>query len=151
VAENTDWEGLTAQVQEWDRQNRRVIFIFDQFEEFFFANVQQQQQTAFFNWLGTVLKVLTTKVVLSLRKDYSHLLLDFSYISPDQSGILAAQNLYELRNFTGVETRQLIERLTAQSQFQMSPELVKRVVEDLTGEEERIRPIELQILGAQCQ
>jgi len=151
VAENTDWEGLTAQVQEWDRQNRRVIFIFDQFEEFFFANVQQQQQSAFFNWLGTVLKVLTTKVVLSLRKDYLHLLVDFSHISPDQSGILAAQNLYELRNFTGVETRQLIERLTAQSQFQMSPQLVKRVVEDLTGEEERIRPIELQILGAQCQ
>ena len=150
LAAGADWDTITAAVQELDRQEQLVILIFDQFEEFFFAFPDSAHQQQFFDGLATVLQILTVKVMLSLRKDYLHLLVDHSAIAPNQSGVLAADNLYELRDFTPLEAMQLIERLTGQSNFGMSLELTQRVVADLTREE-RVRPIELQILGSELQ
>ncbi|MFN5516283.1 MAG: pentapeptide repeat-containing protein [Cyanobacteriota bacterium] len=146
-----DWEAIIARAREWDRQERRLVLIFDQFEEFFFAFPQGEQQRRFFDGLAALLKeVLSAKVVLSLRKDYLHLLVDYPQIAPNAAGVLAADNLYELRDFTPEAATQLIERLTAKSNFAMSPLLIQTVVADLTREG-KVRPIELQILGAQLQ
>ena len=105
------------------------------------------------------------KVILSIREDYLHLLLDFQrqcynqnnqYDSCDFNGIdalkdiLRQKNLYYLKNLSVEETRAIIKKLT-EPQFDLDQELVDRLVKDLAEGRDNVSPIELQIVGAQLQ
>ncbi|MGB7445053.1 MAG: hypothetical protein WA919_28620 [Coleofasciculaceae cyanobacterium] len=69
---------ILAKLKQAEAQNRRIVLIFDQFEEFFFVNdgkcsSHQQWENEFFAFLGDCLQILSLKVVFSLRQDYLHL------------------------------------------------------------------------------
>lgn len=94
------------------------------------------------------------KIVLSLREDYIHYLLEFNrlgnleMISDD---ILNKNILYYLGNFSQKQAKLVIQQLTQNSQFKIDPDFREKLVEDLVQELGEIRPIELQIVGAQLQ
>jgi hypothetical protein len=58
-----------------------------------------------------------------------------------------------LGNFPPNDARDIIQSLTERGRFQPEPELelVDRIVRDLAGDDGRVRPIEIQILGSQLQ
>ncbi|MFO5493536.1 MAG: ribosome assembly protein 4, partial [Cuspidothrix sp.] len=66
-------------------------------------------------------------------------------------GILSKNVLYKLGNLTPENAKTTIESLTKKTDFQLEPNLIKRLVEDLAGEVGSVRPIELQVVGAQLE
>ncbi|MCC5663932.1 ribosome assembly protein 4 [Nostoc sp. CHAB 5784] len=145
---------LLSQLRENEQRNLRTILIFDQFEEFFFVYTEPKQRREFFEFLGECLNVLSVKVILSLRVDYLHYLLEcnrFSSMKIIGNDILSNNVLYELGNFSPDDAKSIIQRLTEKANFQLQPALVEQLVQDLAGELGEVRPIELQVVGAQLQ
>ncbi|MBE9101044.1 nSTAND1 domain-containing NTPase [Vacuolonema iberomarrocanum] len=132
----------------------RSVLIFDQFEEFFFAYPDRLQWREFFQFLGNCLDIPDVKVVLSLREDYIHYLLEANrsnYMGAIGHDILGQQVLYPLGNLSLTDARATIQDLTRRSRFSLAPDLIDRLVEDLGGSLKEVRPIEMQVVGAQLQ
>ena len=151
-------EEFISQLVEIEKNNLRTVLIFDQFEEFFFVYPDDKARTEFFQFLGKCLdknkNIGSLRVILSLRVDYLHLLLECDEI-PDMNiigdGILSKNVLYKLGNLTPENAKTTIESLTKKTTFQLKPDLINRLVEDLAGELGSVRPIELQVVGAQLE
>ncbi|MBW4457979.1 MAG: ribosome assembly protein 4 [Nostoc indistinguendum CM1-VF10] len=145
---------LVDQLHENEQHNFRTVLIFDQFEEFFFAYTQETHRQHFFEFLGECLNILSVKVILSLRVDYLHYLLECNRL-PSMTiigkDILSSNVLYELGNFTLEDTESIIQRLTQTANFELEPALIEQLVQDLAQGLGKVRPIELQIVGAQLQ
>ncbi|MCT7969165.1 hypothetical protein NG799_22885 [Laspinema sp. D1] len=142
------------QLQENESRNRRSILIFDQFEEFFFACATPRERRQFFDFLGDCLRIPSLKVILSLREDYLHELLECDRLESMKSinnDILARKVRYPLGNFSPPDAEKIIQSLTGKTQFWLSDELTQALVQDLADEIDAVRPIELQIVGAQLQ
>ena len=147
-------EAILAQLQNNVELNLITVIIFDQFEEFFFENTEPWNKKEFAQFLQDCLNIPFTTIILSLREDYLHHLLafnrlgDFDTINND---ILSKNIIYYLGNFSHKKAKLVIEELTKNSQFQIDSELIEKLVADLAKESGEIRPIELQIVGAQLQ
>ncbi|MEH1831336.1 MAG: WD40 repeat domain-containing protein, partial [Nostoc sp.] len=145
---------LISRLKENEQRNLRTVLIFDQFEEFFFVYTEPAQRKQFFEFLGECLNVLSVKVILSLRVDYIHYLLecnDLSSLKIIGNDILSNNVLYKLGNFSPDDAKLIIQRLTENTSFHLEPALVEQLVQDLAGELGEVRPIELQVVGAQLQ
>ncbi|MEH1814791.1 MAG: ribosome assembly protein 4 [Nostoc sp.] len=145
---------LISKLKENEQRNLRTVLIFDQFEEFFFVYTEPAQRKQFFEFLGECLNVLSVKVILSLRVDYIHYLLecnDLSSLKIIGNDILSNNVLYKLGNFSPADAKSIIQRLTENTSFHLEPALVEQLVQDLAGELGEVRPIELQVVGAQLQ
>ncbi|MGD1714327.1 eIF2A-related protein [Dapis sp. BLCC M172] len=136
------------------QSNLLTVIIFDQFEEFFFVNMEAKQKQEFAYFLQECLKISFVKIVLSLRSDYIHYLLEFNHLANLEvinHDILSKNVIYCLGNFTPSQAKSVIQGLTEKSQFKIDSELTEKLVEDLAEELGKIRPIELQVMGAQLQ
>jgi tetratricopeptide (TPR) repeat protein len=133
--------------------NLRTILIFDQFEEFFFVQRDRVARQRFYTFLRDAIELSNVKVILSLREDYLHYLLECrSEMSMINDGdVLSRKVLYEIGNFSPDDARSIIKDLTERSQFTLEPALLDRMVADLAEPLKAVRPIELQIVGAQLQ
>ena len=148
-------QGLFQRVQTLVREKFcQVVIVFDQFEEFFVEATDITQRLECYQFLADCLNAPYVKVVLSLREDYLHYLLeiergfDLDIINDD---ILTRDNRYYLGNFRVDDARLLINRLTNEASFPLEPALVEQLVVDLATELGEVRPIELQVVGAQLQ
>ncbi len=132
-----------------------TVLIFDQFEEFFFIYKEPQQRRHFYEFLKQCMDIPHVKVILSLREDYLHYLLECNNrlinLGVINNNILDKGILYYLGNFSPEDAKQVIQNLTRQSQFNLEPSLLDELVRDLAGELGEVRPIELQVVGAQLQ
>ncbi|MDZ7961299.1 MAG: ATP-binding protein [Aulosira sp. DedQUE10] len=145
---------LLTQLRDNEAKNLRTILIFDQFEEFFFAYPEPSQRRQFFEFLGECFNVLSVKVILSLRVDYLHYLLECNDLRNMQiigNDILSKNVLYKLGNFSPTDAKSIIQRLTENTSFRLEPTLIEQLVQDLASELGEVRPIELQVIGAQLQ
>jgi tetratricopeptide (TPR) repeat protein len=130
------------------------VLIFDQFEEFFFAYETVQSRLPFYRFLRDCLNLPFVKVVLSLREDYLHYLLEFQRLTNldiIDNDILSKEILYPLGDFTPEDAKTVIKNLTRNAQFYLPDDLIDALVKDLAGEVGEVRPIELQVVGAQLQ
>jgi WD40 repeat protein len=142
-----------------EAHNLRTVLIFDQFEEFFFIYQRStSDRLRFFEFIGSLLSdfqyLSSIKIVLSLREDYIHCLLECNRVkgmSAIDNDILSKNVLYPLGNFSPEAAYSTIETLTERAQFYLESQLINILVEDLKNEQDEIRPIELQIVGAQLQ
>jgi WD40 repeat protein len=152
-------DGIISKLREKESQNLRLVLIFDQFEEFFFVYYNQPtERRRFFEFIGKLLNdsqnLSSLKVVLSLREDYLHYLLECNQIESmaaiDQD-ILSKNVLYRVGNLKVEAAKSLIQTLTEKSRFYLEPELIGAIADDLKDELGEVRPIELQVVGAQLQ
>ncbi|MBD2040764.1 hypothetical protein [Microcoleus sp. FACHB-672] len=135
-------------------RNLLTVLIFDQFEEFFFTNKSQSERQKFYTFLNECLNIPFVKVVLSMRQDYLHYLLEctrLTRLDAIDNDILSKETLYYLGNFTPADAKAVIQSLTQRSRFYLEPALIEQIVQDLAGESGEVRPIELQVVGAQLQ
>ncbi|MDE5084163.1 MAG: ATP-binding protein, partial [Trichodesmium sp. St18_bin1] len=137
-----------------DKFNLLTVIIFDQFEEFFFANMERKDKRLFAEFLQKCLEIPFVKIVLSLREDYIQYLLELNRLGnldAINNDILSKNILYFLGNFSPDKAKLVIEGLTANSLFKIETNLTEKLVADLAKPSEEIRPIELQVVGAQLQ
>lgn len=135
-------------------RNYLPILILDQFEEFFFVCDSVPSRRPLYQFLKNCLNLPFVKVILSLRDDYLHYLLEFQRLTNldiIDNDILGKDIRYALNNFTTEEAKTVIQSLTEQAQFYLPKDLIDAVVQDLEGELSEVRPIELQVVGAQLQ
>ncbi|MEA5616405.1 hypothetical protein VB711_00915 [Cronbergia sp. UHCC 0137] len=143
-------------------QNYIIILIFDQFEEFFFNGNSLTKRVEFYRFFSECLNIPFVKIILSLREDYLHYLLelerlgkqkhDHSYnLSVINENILDKDIRYYIGKFSKQEAIAIIDRLTKDSCFEIDKELTIQLVEDLAEQTDEVHPIELQIVGAQLQ
>ncbi|HIK43877.1 MAG TPA: ATP-binding protein [Leptolyngbyaceae cyanobacterium M65_K2018_010] len=135
------------------RSYLQIVLIFDQFEEFFADFPELNQRYDFYAFLVDCLKTPYLKVVLALREDYLHYLLelergfDLDILNND---ILSRDHRYYLGNFQPEDAKALIRRLTQEAHFYLEEALLDQLVADLAIAHQ-VRPIELQVVGAQLQ
>jgi len=144
---------VIEQLKENGRQNLLTVLIFDQFEELFFVQSIKLRRL-FFEFLQDVLNLPFVKIVISLREDYLHYLLegtrqvDLEAINND---ILSKDIIFYLGNFSKKEAHNVIKSLTDRAHFYLEDTLIQALVQDLAGEAGEVRPIELQVVGTQLQ
>ncbi|HEY9833612.1 MAG TPA: hypothetical protein V6D26_23875 [Stenomitos sp.] len=151
---NASTEAIIEQLRNNNDRNLLTVLIFDQFEEFFFACTNLVERRAFYDFLKTCLNLAYVKVILSLREDYLHYLLEcdrFANLDVINNNILDKNIRLCLGDFSPERAKAVILELTEQSQFYLEPTLIDELVQDLAGELGEIRPIELQVVGAQLQ
>ena len=144
-------EAIIQQLRQCETANLRPVLIFDQFEEFFFLPTTPREKEQFFRFAGSCLEIIPLKVVYSMRKDYLHQMLGQPGLEAIAEDILSKNVLYWVGNFAPATVPGIIRSLTERANFPLSPDLITRLVEDLAGEQATVRPIELQIVGAQLQ
>lgn len=135
-------------------RNLLTVLIFDQFEEFFSACKPPAERLQFYEFFRDCLNSPFVKVILSMRQDYLHYLLECCRaveLDAIDCDILNKDILYYLGNFSPAQARSAIQSLTERSQFHLEPQLLDRLVRDLAGSSGEVRPIELQVVGAQLQ
>ncbi|MBD2741898.1 hypothetical protein [Coleofasciculus sp. FACHB-1120] len=145
---------ILEQLQQGESRHLRTVLIFDQFEEFFFVYPTPGERRRFFEFMGACLNILPVKVILSLREDYLHYLLECDRLDSMKTignDILTKNVRYGLGNFSAEDAKAIVERLTERTYFHLEPALIEQLVRDLAGNEGEVRPIELQIVGAQLQ
>ncbi|MFN6539489.1 MAG: eIF2A-related protein [Nostoc sp. EkiNYC01] len=145
---------IVQQLQKNADNHLITVLIFDQFEEFFFGYSDRHQKQAFDKFISNCLEIPFVKVILSLREDYLHRLLEFKHLSALEAinnNILDKNIRYQLNNFSPEYAKAIIKKLTERSQFNLDPALIDALIEDLSTEFGEVRPIELQVVGAQIQ
>ena len=145
---------ILEQLRQNSDDNLLTVLIFDQFEEFFFSRPTLAEQLSFYNFASQCLNIPYVKVILSIREDYLHYLLICNRLSDLEvinNNILDKNILYYLGNFPREDARLLIQSLSEQAQLDWKPYLIDQLVADLADEFDEVRPIELQLLGAQLQ
>ena len=133
---------------------QQVVLIFDQFEDFFHKKTTLKQRLPLYNFLRDCLDSPYLKVVLSLREDFLHYLLEWDRtadLSIVNNDVLSKDIRYYLGNFTPEEAKALIRQLTQKTGFILEEELITALVKDLAATSGEVRPIELQVVGAQLQ
>lgn len=132
-----------------------VVFVFDQFEEFFFdEKMTPSERRRFYQFIETCIRQPWIKVVIALREDYLHYLLEMEQqidVSGIDGGVLSNDVRYPLGNFSRQNAEAVIRRLTESANFVLEETLIRRLVHDLAMETGDVRPIELQVVGAQLQ
>lgn len=140
-------------------KHRFFILVFDQFEEFFFDKMELADRRIFYEFLQRCIDQPWVKVVLALREDYLHHLLEAERIINQVSPMAGVENLdmlsrevrYPLANFSPEAAEAVIRQLTTAAQYPLPNNLIHRLVTDLSAETGDVRPIELQVVGAQLQ
>jgi WD40 repeat protein len=141
---------LLYKLRQLAARGAQIVLIFDQFEEFFFTCTQLQERQTFIDFWQNCLKIPLLKLVVSIREDYLHLLLELE-TSHTEVDILSRNFRYALGNLSITDAKFLIENLTEQANFALEPNLVDALVRDLAGDRGAVRPIELQLVGSQLQ
>jgi len=145
---------ILEQLRLSSERNLLTVLIFDQFEEFFFACTNLDERRQFYDFLAQCLNLPFVKVILSLREDYLHYLLEcerHSNLNAINNNILDRQLRYQLGDLSPEDAKNVICSLVAVSQFQLEEPLIEALVQDLAGTSGAIRLIELQVVGAQLQ
>ncbi|NJL62628.1 MAG: hypothetical protein HC903_13375 [Methylacidiphilales bacterium] len=135
--------------------NLLVVLIFDQLEEFFVIHQDPRMRRAFYKFIRDCLEIPYVKIILSLREDYLHYLLEcnnrlinFDAIS---NNILDNSILYYLGNFTKKYANQFLQSLNKKTQLMLEKPLIEALLKDLSRDLGEIRPIELQVVGTQLE
>ncbi|RZM78602.1 nSTAND1 domain-containing NTPase [Leptolyngbya iicbica] len=147
---------LMAKLRRGIDKNRAFVLIFDQFEEFFFDKDDPRDRRQFYEFLGLCIDQPFVKVVLALREDYLHHLLEAECIinaasQMQDQDLLSRDQRYPLANFSPAAAEDVIRQLTSAAQYPLPNDLIHRLVNDLAAETGDVRPIELQVVGAQLQ
>ncbi|WP_017303120.1 WD40 repeat domain-containing protein [Spirulina subsalsa] len=131
-----------------------TVLMFDQFEEFFFLTPDHSQRQKFYEFLRDTLQLPFVKIILSLREDYLHYLLNIERsvdLEAINNNLLDRQIRYQLGDLSPDYAHQVISQLTEAAQFHLEPRLIEAFVSDLAQPRGTVRPIELHLVGAQLQ
>jgi YesN/AraC family two-component response regulator len=121
-----------------------VIFI-DQFEEIFTLFREKSRRNEILVFIEKVLTDIDikTKIVLSLREDF---LAELWEVSEQIPALYDRKNTYRLKKLTRVNAEQIIVNTLNHINYSIEDELLERLLDDFTQQEESIYPPYIQIV-----
>ncbi len=147
-------QSVLEKLRSLSERNLLTVIIFDQFEEFFFICTEERERYQFYLFLRQCLSLPFLKVILSLREEYIYHLLQwekYGTLETVNNNILDRQVRYSLGDLTTEEATRVVKSLALQSHFPLEDSLINALVLDLAKKRGSVRPIELQVVGAQLQ
>ena len=151
---NSTLIALVDLVKQSIQSNFLVVLIFDQFEDFFTTCTSSEDKWTFYEFLAACLAIPFVKIILSIREDALHHLLDcdrYMNLEVINNNILDREIRYQLGDLSPSQAKELIHNLTAFSRWQLEPSLIEAFVQDLVIDSGAVRLIELQVLGSTLQ
>lgn len=137
-----------------DDKSLLKVLIFDQFEEFFLICQELSQRLPFYQFMKECLALTSVKVILVMRTEFIYYLLEaerYVQLGSLNIDILSKNVLYYLGNFSTTNAKALLRNLSDHPRFELELELINQLVKDLTIPLAEVRPVELQLVGAQMQ
>jgi len=130
-------------------RGKKVIIIFDQFEEFFLTLRTPRSRVSFTKWLGQVVADadLSVAFLVSIRADFFAQLQNLYPSIPEPT---SPRTTYQLQNFNTEQARQILNEAARTDAIPFDWALINAVVSDLE-DEGFIRPAELQIVGTRLK
>jgi len=153
----TTWnlEYVLETLRKNNQKNNLKVLILDQFEELFTICPKINQRLPLYQFLHQCLTLNSVKVILSIQTDYLHYLLEWERETNLEAvinhEILSKETLYYISNFDLNRTQKIIKSLTEIAQLNWEPDLISQVAKDLSAAEDKVYPIELQVVGSQLQ
>ncbi|MGK7873796.1 MAG: hypothetical protein AB4426_10945 [Xenococcaceae cyanobacterium] len=154
-------KNILRQLEKNTASNLLTVIIFDQFEEFFLISKtikqtinQRRERRDFYEFLRDCLDIPHVRVILSLREDYLHYLLEcnrFKILDVINNNILDKTILYYLGNLSLQHSKSFIQKLTESTALFLEESLIDQLLNDLADESNEIMPIKLQIVGAELE
>jgi uncharacterized protein (UPF0147 family) len=130
-------------------KGKKIVVMFDQFEEFFLINRTSRSRTNFIKWLSRCIDDSDLPVVFlfGIRADFFAQLQNFA---PHIDEPTSARTTYQLHNFDVEQAKQILSAAAKADGIQFEHSLIEAVVNDLEAEEQ-IRPAELQIVATRLK
>jgi WD40 repeat protein len=150
-------DAILDQLRLNSENNYFTVLIFDELEYLFFY-YKEHECKEFYDFLDQCLNTPYTKVIISLREDYGHNLLDWNR-SSSSDVIKSANNTisdpenkhfyHDVSNFSSNDSESIIRIFYKSRNIQSEDKLIDKVIQDLTGSTSKIIPFELQIILSQ--
>lgn len=130
-------------------KGKKIVILFDQFEEFFLTNRTPSSRAGFVEWLGNVVndENLPVTFLIGIRADFFAQLQNFAPQIPEPT---SARSTYQLQNFDTEQAKQIFSAAAKADGIPFEPALIQAVVKELDIEE-FIRPAELQVVGTRLK
>ena len=130
-------------------KGKKILILFDQFEEFFLTNRASSSRAGFVKWLGEVVndENLPVAFLIAIRADFFAQLQNFAPQIPEPT---SARSTYQLQNFDTEQAKQIFSAAAKADGIPFEPALIQAVVKELEMEE-FIRPAELQVVGTRLK
>jgi hypothetical protein len=131
------------------RQDKTLVLLFDQFEEFFIANRSLRSRTRFLRWVGECIRYTDLPAIFffALRSDFLIRMRDFAAYVTEPTSVSA---VYELRNFDIEQAKAVLRAAAQQDGIVFEAGLVDTIVGDLASDS-IVRPAELQIVATRLK
>ncbi len=169
-----DLANYQRKIQQFRKERKIIVLIFDQFEIFFHRNYSLQERIALYEFIADCLDIskTSTQIILSIREDYYHYLLDLEDFLKQQEQLLFEStagnkrlkeyaslrnqnNQLILDNLKEEDVKQLIKRLTDSVNLEWENELINTITKDLQKNyitiHDDILLIELQVICYQLE
>jgi hypothetical protein len=134
---------VREQLPPTEESSQGRVLIIDQMEELF-ADLKDPADR---HEVGKLFEKLTrsgVRIVLGVRRDY---FLDVYNLSDHTPSLIAHKNLFELDYFTPLEAEEVIRECASQdAQVNLDDGFPRTAAVDLTKDDGRVRPVELQIV-----
>jgi HEAT repeat protein len=130
-------------------KGKKIVVLFDQFEEFFLTNRTPKSRAGFVKWLGEIISDESVPVVflIGIRSDFFAQLQNFAPQIPEPTSI---RTTFQLQNFDAELAKQIFSAAAKADGIPFEPELIQAVIRELETEE-FIRPAELQVVGTRLK
>ena len=130
-------------------KGKKIVILFDQFEEFFLTSRTSSSRAGFVKWLGEAVndESLPVAFLISIRADFFAQLQNFAPQIPEPT---SARSTYQLQNFDTEQAKQIFSAAAQADGIPFEPALIQAVVKELKMEE-FIRPAELQVVGTRLK
>jgi HEAT repeat protein len=130
-------------------KGKKIVVLFDQFEEFFLTHRTPKSRAAFIKWLGETIADENVPVVflIGIRADFFAQLHNFSPEIPEPT---STHTTYQLKNFDTEQAKQIFSAAAKADGIPFELELIQAVIRELEVEE-FIRPAELQVVGTRLK
>ncbi len=142
-------DDLKQLLREVAPKGKKVVVLFDQFEEFFLTNRTLRSRASFIKWLGEVVaeEDFPVTFLIGIRADF---FAQLQNLAPHIPNPTSPHSTHQLQNFDVEQAEQIFSAAAKADSISFEPELIEAVVNDLETEE-FVRPAELQIVGTRLK
>jgi hypothetical protein len=129
-----------------EQTHKTVVVICDQFEQCFIERPRLSDREPFLKAIGDCIKDyrVPCKFLFLIREDYLGRLAEFDNAVAEP---LEQRKRFYVSSFSAADAVRALREMAAKANLNWSDPFIRAVVDDL-NEDERVRPIELQLVGA---